>query len=160
MTTRADVFADQVDAAWLEFRREVDGMAPAEFDLRTPAGWTVKEMLGHVAFWAETVEPVIVGMLRGEPISEADWYGGDDLAVDGPWPPASVHNAREAAWARSRSAKEVLVRLDAAHRRAVMITAGLDDEEMDDERFTGKVRAATIDHYLEHLAELRRRGSG
>jgi hypothetical protein len=52
----------------------------------------------------------------------------------------------------------VLARLDAAHRRAVSVAAGLDDEEMADERFTAKVRAATIDHYTEHLAELRQRG--
>ena len=157
MTTKADVFADQVDAAWLALRQEVDRLDPTDFDARTPAGWTVKEMLGHIAFWAETVESVIVGMLREEPISEADWYGGDDLAVSGPWPPADVHNAREAAWARKHSVREVLGRMDAAHRRAVMVAGGLDDEEMADERFTGKVRAATIDHYQEHLAELRRR---
>ena len=158
MTTRADVFADQVDAAWLQLRQEVDRLGPEDFEARTPAGWTVKEMLAHVAFWAETVEMVIVGQLRGEPISEAEWYGGDDLAVSGGWPHADVHNAREAAWGRSHSTREVLQRLDAAHRRAVMTAAGLDDEEMDDERFTGKVRGATIDHYQEHLAELRRRG--
>jgi len=157
MTTKADVFADQVDAAWLAFRQEIDRMSPEDLEAPTPAGWTVKEMLAHLAFWSETVEAVIVGMLRGEPISESDWYGGDALAVSGPWPPASVHNAREAAWARSRGVREVLDRLDAAHRRAVSVAAGLDDEEMADERFTGKVRAATIDHYTEHLAELRSR---
>ena len=158
MTSKADVFADQVDAAWLEFRQEIDRLPPDDFDTLTPAGWTVKEMLAHVAFWSETVERVIVGMLREEPISEADWYGGDDLAVNGPWPAADVHNAREAAWGRAHSVKEVLARLDAAHRQAVSIVAGLDDREMADERFTGKVRASTIDHYTEHLAELRRRG--
>jgi hypothetical protein len=158
VTSKADVFADQVDAAWLELRQEVDRLQAQDFDAKTPAGWTVKEMLAHVAFWSETVESVIVGMLREEPISEADWYGGDELAVTGTWPPAYVHNAREAEWARSRSVRQVLARLDAAHRRAVDIAAGLDDAEMEDERFTGKVRAATIDHYTEHLAELRRRG--
>ena len=159
MTRKADVFADQVDGGWLPFRQELDRLAPADFDAITPAGWTVKEMLAHVAFWAETVEPVIVGMFREEPISEAEWYGGDDLGVSGDWPRADVHNAREAAWARSRSAREVLARLDAAHRRAVLVAAGLTDEELQDERFTGKVRAATVDHYTEHLAELKRRGS-
>ncbi len=157
MTTKADVFADQVDAAWLALRQEVDRLEAEDFETRTPAGWTVKEMLGHIAFWAETVELVIVGQLRGEPISEAEWYGGDDLAVSGPWPPADVHNAREAEWGRRHSTREVLQRLDAAHRRAVDTTASLDDEEMADERYTGKVRRATIEHYTEHLAELRRR---
>ena len=158
MTTKADVFADQVDAAWLALRQEIDRLRPEDFDARTPAGWTVKEMLAHVAFWAETVEMVIVGQLRGEPISETDWYGGDDLGVSGAWPHEDVHNAREAEWARRRGTREVLQRLDAAHRRAVMTTASLDDEEMADERYTGRVRANTIEHYTEHLAELRRRG--
>jgi len=158
MTSKADVFADQVDAAWLELRQEVDRLGPEEFDARTPAGWTVKEMLAHVAFWSETVEAIVVGRLREEPISEADWYGGDDLAVTGAWPSPDVHNAREAAWARSRSARDVLARLDAAHRRAVEVAAGLSDREMADDRFTSQVREETIDHYTEHLAELRRRG--
>lgn len=157
MTSKADVLADQVDAAWLALRQEVDRLGPEDFDARTPAGWTVKEMLAHVAFWAETVEMAIVGQLRGEPISEAEWYGGDDLGISGAWPHFDVHNAREADWGRRHSIREVLQRLDAAHRRAVTTAAGLDDEEMADERFTGKVRGATIDHYLEHLAELRRR---
>jgi hypothetical protein len=52
----------------------------------------------------------------------------------------------------------VLERLDAAHRRAVLVVAGLTDAELADDRFTGKVRASTIDHYAEHLAELGRRG--
>ena len=158
MTRRADVFADQVDAAWLPFRQELDRMGPEDFDAGAPGGWTVKEMLAHVAFWAESVEPVIVGTLREEPISEGEWYGGDDLGVSGAWPPADVHNTREAAWARTRSPREVLARLDAAHRRAVMVAASLTDEELDDARFTSKIRGATIEHYTEHLAELKRRG--
>jgi len=157
MTTKADVFADEVDTAWLELRQEVDRLDAQDFEARTPAGWTVKEMLAHVAFWAETVEMVIVGQLRGEPISEAEWYGGDDLRLSGSWPHADVHNAREAEWARRHSTREVLQRLDAAHRRAVTTAASLDDDEMADERYTGKVRANTIYHYTEHLAELRHR---
>lgn len=157
MTTKADVFADQVDAAWLALRQEVDRLAPEDFEARTPAGWTVKEMLAHVAFWAETVEMVIVGQLRGEPISETEWYGGDDLGITAGWPHADVHNAREADWGRRHGTREVLQRLDAAHRRAVVTTASLDDEEMADDRFTGKVQRATVEHYTEHLAELLRR---
>ena len=111
MTTKADVFADEVDGAWLALRQEVDRLEPDDFEAVTPAGWTVKEMLAHVAFWAETVEMVIVGQLRGEPISETEWYGGDDLGLSGAWPHADVHNAREAEWARRHSTREVLQRL-------------------------------------------------
>jgi hypothetical protein len=38
-------------------------------------------MLGHVAFWMETIEPVVAGMYRGQPIADQDWYGGDELGL-------------------------------------------------------------------------------
>jgi hypothetical protein len=51
------------------------------------------------------VAPFIDGMLRGRdwpPLH--DWYGGAGLDTEQEWPPADVHNAREAAWARGRGA--------------------------------------------------------
>jgi hypothetical protein len=103
----------------------------------------------------ETIEPVIVGMFRGLPIEDRDWYGGDELAISGGWPRTDVHNAREAAWARSRPPAEVLARLDAAHGRALDVVATLTDEEVQDERFVTKVTDGSSDHLAVHLLELR-----
>jgi hypothetical protein len=122
----------------------------------TAAGWTVKEMVAHVAFWEETVDPVVNGMFRGKEVPLEDWYGGDHLAVapGEPWPIADVHNAREAAWARARPAEEVLGRWDRAHERLLAVVSTITEDEAGREEYIGKIGAATYDHYAEHLFEL------
>ncbi len=148
---------DAVEQGWGTFRAAVDRLSPEELRRTTPAGWSAKEMLAHVAFWEETVKPVIVGWFRGEPEeSFAGWYGGDELGLtrDDPWPVADVHNAREAAWARSRKPTDVLDRLDRAHRQLVQVVGSLSDEEAETDRYAEKVADATWRHYRQHLAEL------
>jgi Mycothiol maleylpyruvate isomerase N-terminal domain len=44
----------RLDAGWAEFRGAVAALSSEDVERRTPAGWTVKEMLAHVAFWEET----------------------------------------------------------------------------------------------------------
>lgn len=148
---------DMVQAGWGPFRAAVEPLTFDGLDRVTPAGWTVKEMLAHIAFWEETVKPVFVGWFRGEPDEAFEgWYGGDDLALtrNDPWPVADVHNAREAAWARRRQSAEVLARLDRAHRQLVEVVASLSQEEADNERYTEKIANATWRHYAKHLPEL------
>lgn len=146
---------DLIEAGWGALRAAVDRLGPEALERATPAGWTVKEMLAHVAFWEETVDPVVNGMFRGREVPE-DWYGGDDLglAPGDPWPVSAVHNAREAAWARSRSGQEVLDRWARAHERMLAVVVTITDEEARKHEYFGKVGAATYDHYAEHLAEL------
>lgn len=121
-------------------------------DEPTVAGWSVKEMLAHVAFWDEAVLPVVVTMFRGEKLPP-DWaFGSGDLGVgEGGWPPADVHNAREAAWARSRTSAEVIARCDRAHAQLIALLETLRDEEVTDhfDYFSG-----LGSHYGEHLGEL------
>jgi hypothetical protein len=71
------------------------------------------------------------------------------------WPPAEVINAREAAWAGTRSAAEVVARLDDSHRAAVAMVESFTADEAADERFRRFVTAQMHGHYPEHLAELR-----
>ena len=92
-----------IEHGWLPFRATVDRLGLDRFKHVSPAGWTVKEMLAHIAFWEETVTPVVVGWFRGGPDEAFEgWYGGEELGLtrDDPWPVADVHNAREAAGAR------------------------------------------------------------
>jgi hypothetical protein len=132
-------------------------LALDQLDRVTPAGWTIKEMLAHIAFWEETVKPVFVGWFRGEPDGYFEgWYGGDDLGLtrDDPWPVSDVHNAREAAWARGRSSAEVVARLERAHRQLVEVVGSLSEQEAVNERYTEKIVDATWRHYGTHLPEL------
>jgi hypothetical protein len=149
---------ERVEAACRPLREAVAGFRLADFDRRTRAGWTVKEMLAHVAFWEETAEPLLAGF-RGHPDIELEaWYHGDLEAyardVRSDWPPAMVHNAREAAWARPRGPSEVVARWDAAHRRVLELIDGLSEDDLRDERIVAKLLACCSNHYQEHLTEL------
>ncbi len=146
-----------VENGWSAFRAAVADLALDQLEHVTPAGWTVKEMLAHIAFWEETVKPVFVGWFGGEPDESFEgWYGGEDrgLTRDDPWPVSDVHNAREAAWARGQPGAEVLARLDRAHRQLVEVVGSLSDDEANNERYTEKIADATWRHYAKHLTEL------
>lgn len=147
---------ETIEAGWRQLRGAVDRLGWQGWERRTAAGWTVKEMVAHVAFWEETVDPVVNGMYRGGEVPLEQWYGGDDLglAPGDPWPVSAVHNAREAAWARPRSADEVLARWDRAHERLLAVVSTITDAEAQDEKYLGKVGAATYEHYVEHLPEI------
>jgi hypothetical protein len=149
---------ERVEAGCRPLRDAVGRLRPEDFDRRTRSGWTVKEMLAHVAFWEETAEPMLASF-RGQPNMElADWYHGDleayDRDVRTDWPLAMVHNAREAAWARGRDPSEVLARWDAAHRRVLELIDGLSAHDLQDERIVAKLLACCSNHYEEHLTEL------
>lgn len=137
------------------FRKEIDRIGHDGLDRPTPAGWTAKEMLGHMGFWMEASEPVVEGMFRGKELPEGWAFGsgythGED---DGPWPFANVHNAREAEWARGRTPGEVIDRLDQAHAKALELARSLTDDELKDKRFREHFQEKA-GHYDEHRAEL------
>ena len=103
---RKEEILKQIKEASRPFREAVERLGAEGMERRTEAGWTVKEMVAHVAFWDECALPVVNGMFRGDQewlaVDRATlerWYGGDDLGLgaDDSWPRADVHNAREAA---------------------------------------------------------------
>jgi hypothetical protein len=145
-----------IDSGWRRLRDAIGRLGGSRMEVTTSAGWTVKEMVAHVAFWEETVNPVVNGMYRGKEVPLEEWYGGDDLSLapGEPWPIADVHNAREAAWARTRSPEEVLARWDRAHERLLVVVRTITAEEAHRDEYFRKIRAATYDHYAEHLFEL------
>lgn len=152
--TRAEL-EEKVEDGRRPFREEVARLPEDAFDEVTASGWTVKEILAHVAFWEETVAPFIQGMLRGRGWpDQAEWHGGGGFDGARGWPEADVHNAREAAWSRTRSAADVLARWDRAHDRCLAAVRDLTDEEAADPRFVDEVRNQTYGNYPEHLAEL------
>jgi hypothetical protein len=147
-----------VEAGCRPFRETVARLSAADFHRYTRSGWTVKEMLAHVAFWEETAEP-LVASFRGQPELELEaWYHGDVEAyrrdVKGEFPPAVVHNGREAAWARVRPPSEVVARWGAAHRKVLELIDGLSDGDLEDERIVDELLACCSNHYAEHMAEL------
>lgn len=145
----ADDIRDRVEAAWAAFRAAV----PDDLERPTSSGWTTKEMLAHVAFWDEAVVPVVITLFRGDEVPAGWSFGSGDLGLTGnDWPPADVHNAREAAWARARSAVEVLERCDRAHAQLVALLLTVTDEEVAEHEEYFRPLGA---HYEHHEPELR-----
>lgn len=153
--TRDNDLARQLEEAGDRFRKEVDRIGADGLDHPTPAGWTAKEMLGHMGFWMEASEAVVEAMFRGRelPVGWAFGSGYMHGENDGPWPRADVHNAREAEWTHGRTSAEVIDRLDQAHARALELARSLTEEELADKRFRDHFQEKTV-HYDEHRAEL------
>lgn len=127
-------------------------LAGADPDRSTPSGWTVKEMVGHVAFWLETVPPFVSGMWRGDASAfDVTFPSGYHPADDPEWPRADVHNAREAAWAKGRSWPEVRERLDAAATKFLAFIDNVTDDEVSAHPEYFKEQP---DHLEEHREEL------
>ena len=153
--TRDNDIARTLEEAGSRFRKELDRIGADGLDRVTPAGWTAKEMLGHMGFWTEATEPVVEGMFRGKQLPNGWAFGSGYMhgENDGPWPRADVHNAREAEWARGRSSAEVIERFDRAHAKSVELARSLSDDELQDDRFRDHFQEKA-GHYDEHRAEL------
>lgn len=146
----ADRALARIEAAWRPFETAVHQLSSADFQRTTAAGWTVKEMLSHVAFWDEAVVPVIHYMLRGEEIPEGDWFASGYRPGD-TWPSDTVHNAREAEWGRSRTPAEIRTRLVSAHAAMTRAVGAISDSEAPQR--VGYIQEQCA-HYREHLVEL------
>ncbi|MDQ2912069.1 MAG: maleylpyruvate isomerase N-terminal domain-containing protein [Chloroflexota bacterium] len=121
--------------------REAIGALPApRWDEKLPAGWTLKEMVGHLAYWESTV-PAFVDSLRTDTPREA---AGD---VD-------AQNARAAAEVRGLLPDEVLRRWDDAHSEMLEVARGLTDAELADDAFMKKFEDETYGHYPDHYGDL------
>src|SRR6187401_2524218 len=152
MPEAQQIIAD-IESAWAELQAEVDALGEDGIERATIAGWTAKEMLSHMAFWAESVEGFVTTAWRGQPLPEGWIFGsGYTPSVDGSWPHFQQHNDREAAWGRGHTGGEVLQRLAAAHGRLVRFVEAITPEEAArDPQYWSDVSG----HLREHLAELR-----
>jgi len=102
----------------------------------------------------EGVLGVVVGMFRRDALPDGWTFGSGYLPAEGQaWPAADEHNAREAAWARRRSGREVLARFESAHEQLLAILATVTEQEAADHAgyFSGLGA-----HYAEHQPEIER----
>lgn len=152
MGDELDRAAERIQEGWLPLREAVDAMSDEAMSDPTAAGWTVKEMLAHVAFWDEAAVPVVTYMNRGKEIPPGAYFGSGYRPGD-TWPADNVHNAREAGWARNQDAATVRERLARAHEAMLAALRALSDEEVTAQ--SGYLNDQP-GHYEEHLAELQR----
>ena len=151
-----------IDAAWRPLREAVRGREDRLVDEREADGWTVKELVAHIAFWEETVSAVMSFFLGTPELKESDWYGGDELGVPpgAPWPATDVHNEREARWARHRPGSEAVERWDRAHEKLIALVSSLTDEQLEEPGVIDRIAAESYRHYPDHLRALRPQAAG
>jgi hypothetical protein len=120
--------------------REAIGALPAaRWDEKLPAGWTLKEMVGHLAYWESTIPAFVDSLRRGTTREDGD--------VD-------AQNARAAAEVRGLLPEEVLRRWDDAHSEMLEVARSLTDAERADDAFMKKFEGETYGHYPDHYGDL------
>ncbi len=141
---------EAVDATWRPFRDAVRLLGPARFHEQTPAGWTAGEMLATIAFWDEAAYGWITRSIRQQQLPEG-WTFASGFDHSQGWPGADIHNAREAAWGKSRSPEQILACCDKAHEQLLGILATVtDDEELANRDYFRQLGG----HYADHQPEL------
>ena len=111
--------------------------------------WSVKDLLGHMAFWAQQAakNTELVNAGRQDQIVRPDRPEITDR-----W------NARERFARADRPLAEVRRELEESHRRALTALADLPDEklnlDMDGGTFLELFAVDTYDHYREHIAQV------
>lgn len=161
-----------MDKAWWPFLIAARTLGVGPMERPTPAGWTYKEMLAHVATWHELAarrirafaEHGVTEASQGpESARRFDGLGLSDASRDrllSEWDMDAFNAAvREAA--APRSAREVLDELEASYRHLREEVAKLTGEQVTANVSEGRsfahaiVEGDSFGHYAEHGEELR-----
>lgn len=130
--------------AWAAFRRTLDRIPPEERE-RPAVGagsWTVKDLLWHVAHWWDDLAGLLDAMRAGTYVESP----ADDEAVN-------AENARALEESARMSLDDVERGVGGARERMLAAWAALPEVDAAAER---EFVWETIDHYEEHLTDLRR----
>lgn len=133
----------RVDAAWSSFRAAA-GRFPAErMDERLGDGWTVKQMLAHVAAWHDLTADRVVKMINT----------GESVPLERD---TDAFNAAIARQAVGKTSGEVLKDMDATFNRLRRQLARVSDAQLanDDWWLAYVVGGNTYGHYDEHWADV------
>ena len=123
-TSKSDLLA-KIEHVYVASRAVVEALPAERWDEMLPAGWTLKEMVGHLAYWEETVPPFVESLRTGvarESVGTVD-----------------EQNAKTAAAVKGLSRDQVLKRWQDAHARMTEIVRSLNDDELADPRVIEKI---------------------
>jgi hypothetical protein len=138
-TSKSELLA-KIEHVYVASRAVVEALPAERWDEPLPAGWTLKEMVGHLAYWEGTVAPFIESLRTG---AARESVGTVD-----------EQNAKAASAVKDLSPDEVLKRWQDAHARVTEIVRSLNDDELANERVIEKLAGDTFDHYPDHFADL------
>ncbi len=140
----------RIEEPWSPLHSAITSLNAAALESATNAGWTAKESVAHLAFWDEAAYGFMLLTYFDEPLPDGWTFGSGWLPGEEPWPHFEVHNAREAAWARSQPVGAVLERLERAHAQLLGILPRLTPELIREKR---DHLNEVSQHYVNHLPE-------
>jgi hypothetical protein len=151
VSTESTAYLKQrMDETWPGFRGLVHSVPQEEMDVPGVTGdWCLKELLGHVNFWAQKGAKGVRLAAAGKP---------GDIELPGGQQNVDTWNAQAAARGKAMSAEAVLRDLDLSHEDARQALDETTDEALSVEvgGWTVGVRFAedTYRHYREHGREI------
>jgi hypothetical protein len=137
--SKSDLIA-KIEQGYVASRAVVEALPAERWKEALPSGWTLKEMVGHLAYWESSVPTFVAAARAGEAPEDC----GD---VD-------EQNAKAAAEARALTREEVLARWADAHQRVLDAANALTDDERVSGRIVDKFDGETYGHYPDHFADL------
>jgi hypothetical protein len=139
VTSKRDLIA-RIEQGYVASRAVVDALPPERWDEALPSGWTLKEMVGHLAYWESSVPTFVASARAGEAPEDC----GD---VD-------EQNATAAVDARALPRDVVMTRWADAHQSVLDAVNALTDDELADQRIADRIEGETHGHYPDHFADL------
>ncbi|TMC77247.1 MAG: ClbS/DfsB family four-helix bundle protein [Chloroflexi bacterium] len=130
---------EKMREGWRPFRRALNRLGLSALSETTPAGWTYKGMLGHLANWMEKIPGEMPNRLEGR---------------RGPMADVNSENAREADESKSRSAHDAVERVHHAYQTVVDLVSALPADRDLNFMAMSLVVVYTYGHFVEHGREL------
>ena len=137
--TSKDELLARVSAGYRGLRAALEALPRERFEEETAAGWTLKDVVAHLAAWEETVPPRVAGVRE---------KGSDPRLYDD----VESFNARVAEAARDRTADELFARWAAAHVRVLDTLRALPENAAP--LALEIVEWNTTGHYPDHYADV------
>jgi hypothetical protein len=138
----------RVDASWVRFWAAQAKLAPAAMAARDrTTGWSVKDIVTHVARWeavaAKIIRAQLAGTLTAADLSEYD----DDDRLNARWLRAD----------RKLTVSQARARCRGTHRRLRTLLARLTPDQWADRRVHEWATQSTFRHYTGHARDIPRR---
>jgi hypothetical protein len=141
---------ERMDQEWATLDMALSGLSDEQMvETGVVSEWSVKDLLGHMAFWAQQAA-------KNAELAKA----GRQNEIVRPDSPETTDrwNARERFARADRPLTQVRRELEESHRRALAALADLPDEklnlDMDGGTFLELYAVDTYDHYREHIAQV------
>jgi hypothetical protein len=129
---------NSVDAAWRQLMAAIDGVPPDRLAEPGVAGdWSLKDLLGHIAYWDEHALTEIERALAGLERADNEWQ---------------AMNEADYAARRDRTVHEQRAAMDQTHAALLARLDAISDPDAG--RVDAGIRVDTYEHYESHVKDI------